>query len=98
MDSKILTEKLKNGYVKLRLQVQPDAQEAIVATLNPDLMGEQLSVSSRGMGSDFSKSLRRPYRYLDVWNSTKGCWSLIRWNNIVAVDGKKLKNGVQYIS
>ena len=96
MDSNRLIEKLKKKYVKIKSKTN-SGYETTVCTLNRNLVDSQASVSGRHMANPFSKSLRKPYRYVDVWEKSTNSWILIRWDKVVEVDGRKVKNGIVYI-
>ena len=96
MDSNRLIEKLKEGYVKIKSKTNA-GQQTSVYTLNTGLIDGQVSMSGRSLANPFSKSLRKPYRYLDVFEKSTNTWTLIRWDKVVEVDGRKLKGGIQYI-
>lgn len=96
MDSNRLIEKLKTKYVKIKSKTN-SGYETTVCTLNRNLVGSQGSMSGRNMANPFSKSLRKPYRYLDVFEKSTNSWTLIRWDKVVEVDDRKVKNGIVYI-
>jgi hypothetical protein len=96
MDSDRLIEKLKKGYVKIKSKTNV-GQQTSAYTLNRELIDGQVSMAGRNQANPFSKSLRKPYRYLDVFEKSTNTWTLIRWDKVVEVDGRKIKSGIIYI-
>jgi len=96
MDSNKLIEKLKKGYVKIKSKTNA-GQQISAYTLNRGLIDGQVSMGGRNVANPFSKSLRKPYRYLDVFEKSTNSWTLIRWDKVVEVDGIKTKSGIEYI-